>query len=78
MNNYQNDFMEARLLKLKQIESFVSMYRSKNSDTTMPADPVLAMDYLLSFHKRFCKQNSNVNDIKDNVEEKRRKMHCDY
>ena len=60
MNNYQNDFMEARLLKLKQIEGFVSMYRSENSDTTMPADPVLAMDYLLSFHKRFGKQISNV------------------
>ena len=84
MNNYQNEFMQARLDKLSQIEDTLSNHRKENTDTSMPTDTVSAVRFLIELYEKY--EDFNLAGIRNlaaehdpnSVVNRRKRMHCDY
>ena len=84
MNNYQNDFTQARLDKLIQIEDTLSAHHKEVSDSSIPVDTVSAIRFLIAMYDKY--DNWNLAGIQtlaaahdpNSVVNRRKRMHCDW
>ena len=84
MNNYQNEFMQARLDKLSQIEDTLSAHHKEVSDSSIPVDTVSAFRFLIELYEKY--DDFNLAGIRNlaaehdpnSVVNRRKRMHCDY
>ena len=84
MNNYQNEFMQARLDKLSQIEDTLSAHHKEVSVSSIPTDTVSAVRFLIELYEKY--DDFNLAGIRslaaehdpNSVVNRRKRMHCDY
>ena len=84
MNDYQNDFMQARLEKLTDVEKVLSDHHKEDDESSIPADTVSAVRFLIAMYEKY--DNWNLAGISslaaehdpNSVKNLRKSMSCDY
>ena len=84
MNNYQNDFMAARIEKLTDIEKVLDAHHKEDAETSIPADTVSAVRFLIAMYEKY--DNWNLAGISslaaehdpNSVRNRKKSMSCDY